>query len=155
MHVVNEVNKSYYPKHDSWKTNLLYALKPSLKLFWHSWPKLWQEIYHLFIQGSKQTYDHKSLLLHDMKFILKDIQTVHQPTLGTKYKMNKKSGSHQSPLGEEILSIKCFHLSLSRCGMRSLETCTHGFIVLDISCLKNHAACSHHFFDIRNTPSYC
>ena len=40
----------------------------------------------------------------------------------------RKSGLHHLPLGEEILSIKCFHWSLSRCSMRSLETCTHNSI---------------------------
>ena len=88
--------------------NLLYELKLSLKNC-HSWPKLWQEIYHLFFQGGKQTCDYKCLLLHDRTFIVKDICMIHQPTLETKYKINKESGLHQSPLGEEILNIKCFN----------------------------------------------
>ena len=37
----------------------------------------------------------------------------------------RKIGLHHLPIGEVGPSIKCSHLSLSGCGMGSLETCTH------------------------------
>ena len=90
---------------------------------------------------------------NDTKFIVKSIQVIRQPTLETVYlpeaskimmKMKINSSRvHQSLLGKEILEEnikmgkreKCFHWSLSRCSMRSLETCTHNFRCLKVSCI--------------------
>ena len=40
----------------------------------------------------------------------------------------KKIGVASPPIRRRMLSIKCFHWSLSRCGTGSLETCTHNSV---------------------------
>ena len=72
--------------------NPSYESKLSLKLFWHYWSKIWQEIYHLSVQGGKHeiTENEKFLLPNDTKFIVKAIEVIHQPTLDTLYGINKK-----------------------------------------------------------------
>ena len=52
------------------------------------------------------------------KFVVKSIQIIHQPS-------KEKIGLHHLPIGEVGPSIKCSHLSLSRCSTGSLGTCTH------------------------------
>ena len=60
-----------------------------------------------FAHAMRQTNKNKCLLPNDMKFIVKAIRVIHGPTLDTLCEINKKSGLHQFPLGEKVLSIKC------------------------------------------------
>ena len=43
-------------------------------------------------------------------------------------KIDEKIWVVSPPIRRRMLSIKCFHWSLSRCGMGSLETCTHNSV---------------------------
>ena len=82
--------------------NLLYESKLSLKLFWHK--TVWNMTRDLpFALCKDVTIRSQNKWLHpnDMKFIVKPIQAIHQPTLETLYKKINRSMVHHSPLGKE------------------------------------------------------
>ena len=68
--------------------------------------------------------------------------------------IKQESGLHQSPLGEEILSIKCLHLFTVQVQHEEPGNMHPNFCCLDVSYIKimQHA---HTISDIRNIPSYC
>ena len=104
-----------------------------------------------FLRSLEQHPSASTQLLTTLQLELSNIQDIYK---SSKTSITwKKIRLHHLPIGEVGPSIKCSHLSPSRCGMGSLETCTDVIPIPESHTKKKKFFLINFFFQISPNPS--